>query len=133
MGIYRIYSRVFASRHSAQVRGLLLIDTLHESLLDRLGNPSRGFRLWLRGALSPLGLDRLWGWMFKGDTREDRVFGISAYQNGKLIKAKLQESLVATTYTQSEIKTARLILPRDLPLAVVSSGQMVKVRIFPIM
>lgn len=36
---------------------------------------------------------------------------------------------MATTYTQNEIKTARLILPRDLPLAVVSSGRQVKVRI----
>jgi len=65
--------------------------------------------------------------MFKGDTREDRIFGNVAYQNGKLIKAKLQEALVATTYTHSEIVTAKVILPRTVPLVVVSSGEKVKV------
>lgn len=106
---------------------MLLIDNLHEALLYRIGSPGRGFRLWLRGVISPLGLDRLWGWIFKGDSREDRIFGSAAYQNGKLIKAKLQESLVATTYTHNEIVTAKVILPRDVPLAVVSSGDRVKV------
>jgi len=125
-GVGGIYSRIFASRHAGSVRGLLLIDALHESLLYRIGSPGRGFRLWLRGVISPLGIDRLWGWMFKGDTREDRIFGSAAYQNGKLIKAKLQEALVATTYTYNEITTAKVILPRDVPLAVVSSGERVK-------
>ncbi|KAF8469640.1 hypothetical protein BDZ91DRAFT_655158 [Kalaharituber pfeilii] len=125
-GVGGIYSRIFASRHSAQIRGLLLIDTLHENLLHRIGNSSRGFKLWLLGVISPLGLDRLWGWMFKGDTREDRIFGSAANQNGKLLKAKLQENLVATTYTLKEITTARVILPRNIPIAVVSSGERVK-------
>lgn len=125
-GVGGIYSRIFASRHAAAVGGLLLIDTLHESLLYRIGSPGRGFRLWIRGVFSPLGIDRLWGWMFKGHTREDRIFGSATYQNGKLIKAKLQESLVATTYTHNEIVTAKVILPRDVPLAVVSSGERVK-------
>ena len=66
--------------------------------------------------------------MFKGHNREDRAFGKAAYQNGRFIKAKLQESLVATTYTANEINTARVILPRDVPLVVISSGGMVKVR-----
>lgn len=125
-GVGGIYSRIFASRHASSIQGMLLIDNLHEALLYRIGSPGRGFRLWLRGVISPLGLDRLWGWIFKGDSREDRIFGSAAYQNGKLIKAKLQESLVATTYTHNEIVTAKVILPRDVPLAVVSSGDRVK-------
>ncbi|RPB19846.1 hypothetical protein L211DRAFT_863492 [Terfezia boudieri ATCC MYA-4762] len=125
-GVGGIYSRIFASRHAAEVHGFLLIDTLHEALLYRIGSPGRGFKLWVRGVISPVGFDRLWGWMFKRDTREDRIFGSAAYQNGKLIKAKLQEALVATTYTNNEIKTAKVILPRDVPLAVVSSGERAK-------
>lgn len=65
--------------------------------------------------------------MFKRNTREDRIFGNAAYQNGKLIKARLQEALVATTYTHHEIITAKAILPKDVPLAVVSSGERAKV------
>lgn len=125
-GIGGIYSRIFASRHGMQVKGMLLIDNLHESLLEEVGSPTRGFKLWLRGVISPVGLDRLWGWMFRGHSSQDRVFGKAAWQNGRFIKAKLQESLVARTYTRNEIHTARVILSREVPLAVVSSGKMVK-------
>jgi pimeloyl-ACP methyl ester carboxylesterase len=125
-GIGGIYSRIFAGRHTVQIRGLLLIDNVHERDLEKIASPTRGFRLWLRGVISPIGPDRLWGWMFKGHSREDRIYGKAAYQNGKVIKAKLQENLVATTYTRNEINTAKVLLPKDVPLVVVSSGKMIK-------
>jgi pimeloyl-ACP methyl ester carboxylesterase len=117
-----LYSRIFASRHAHEVHGILLIDTLHEDDLQNVGRPGRGFMLWLRGVISPLGLDRLTGAVFKGRAREDRVFGQSTHQNGRYIKAKLQENLVAGPITSNEITTARHIQARKTQLVVVSSG-----------
>lgn len=121
-GVGSIYSRIFSSRHGGEVLGLLLIDPLHEDLLYQLASPHRGFLLWARGVISPLGLDRLAGALFKGRNREDRVYGRASYQNGKYIKAKLQESLVADSLTKNEVSSARAIQNQDTPLVIVSSG-----------
>lgn len=122
-GIGGVYSRIFASRQPSSIAGILLIDPLHEDLLHRVGSPSRGFLLWARGIISPLGYDRLAGAIFKRRTREDRVYGKSAYQGGKFIKAKLQENLVADSLTKNEVLQARVINKDDrTPLVVVSSG-----------
>ena len=121
-GIGSIYSRIFASRHIRDVQGLFLIDGLHEDLLYQVGAPGRGFILWARGILSPLGWDRLPGALFNGRTREDRVYGKTAYQNGKFIKNQLQENLVANSLTKNEVSQARNIQDRSTPLVVISSG-----------
>ena len=121
-GIGGIYSRIFASRHVRQVTGIMLIDALHEDLLHTVGQPGRGFILWARGIISPLGYDRLFGAIFKGRKPEDRVYGRSAYQGGKYIKAKLQENLVAESLTKNEVSQARNIQSPKTPLVVVSSG-----------
>lgn len=125
-GVGSIYSRVFAARRPAEVKGLLMIDPLHEELLYRLAKPAAGFTLWFRGVISPLGIERLPGALFKGRTREDRLYGRNAYQSGRFIKAKLQENLVADSLTKSDVNTARAIQSRDTPLVVVSSGVEVK-------
>lgn len=78
------------------------------------------------GVISPLGIERLLGAVFKGRTRQDRVYGRNAYQSGKFIKAQLQENLVAQSLTKSEIITARSIQTPDTPLVVISSGIEVK-------
>lgn len=122
-GIGSLYSRLFASRHLLEVSGIFLIDPLHEAYLGDVGSPGRGFKLWLRGIISPLGLDRLAGAMIRGRTREDRLIGRSAYQTGKFIKAKLQESLVAVTMTAAEVQSARHIQMGQTPVVVVSSGK----------
>ncbi|EAW08426.1 uncharacterized protein ACLA_031590 [Aspergillus clavatus NRRL 1] len=121
-GIGGIYSRIFSSRHLLETKGIFLIDAMHEDYLNQVGNSGRGFLLWLRGILSPLGLDRLAGAIFKGYTREDRVIGRSAYQTGKFLKAKLQENLVAESMTAAEVQTARHVQMPDTALMVVSSG-----------
>lgn len=121
-GIGGIYSRVFSSRHPKQIAGIFLIDTLHEDLLHNVASPGRGFLLWVRGVISPLGYDRLAGAIFKGRNREDRTYGRSAYQGGKYIKAKLQENLVADSLTKNEVLQARNIQQDKVPLVVVSSG-----------
>ncbi|KAF4978036.1 hypothetical protein FZEAL_5501 [Fusarium zealandicum] len=125
-GIGSIYSRVFSSRHGDHVKGLVLIDPFHEDLLDQVGSPSRGFLLWLRGVISPLGLDRLSGAVFRGRTSRDRVYGRSAQQGGKFIFAKLQESLVAGSFTRRDAQTSRQIQDKDTPLVVISSGEHIK-------
>lgn len=117
-----VYSRIFSSRHGRDVKGLLLIDPLHEDLLYRIGAPHRGFLLWAWGIISPLGLDRIPAAIFKGRSREDRVYGRSAYQSGKYIKAKLQESLVADSLTKNEVSSARNIQSEKTPLVLISSG-----------
>ncbi len=121
-GVGSIYSRIFASRHAAEVKGILLIDALHEDLLYRLGSPVRGLALWARGVISPLGIERLPGALFKGRTREDRIYGKSAYQSDRVLKAKLQESLTANGLTKTEIGAARTIQSKETRLAVISSG-----------
>ena len=121
-GIGGIYSRVFSARHPSAIAGIMLIDALHEDLLYKVGDPGSGFILWARGIISPLGLDRLAGALFKGRSREDRVYGKSSYQGGKFIKNKLQENLVADSLTKSEVRTARNIQQPNVPLVVVTSG-----------
>jgi pimeloyl-ACP methyl ester carboxylesterase len=121
-GYGSIVSRIFSSRHLKDVAGIMLVDALHEDLLNRIGAPGRGFVLWGRGIISPLGLQRLAGAIFKGRTRQDRVYGRNAYQSGKFIKAQLQENLVAESLTKNEIVQARNIQDKNTPLVVVSSG-----------
>jgi pimeloyl-ACP methyl ester carboxylesterase len=121
-GTGSIVSRIFSSRHMKQVTGILLVDPFHEDLLHRLSSPGRGFLLWAWGIISPLGTVRLAGALFKGRTRQDRVYGRNAYQSGKFIKAQLQENLIADSLTKSEVVSARNIQTADTPLAIVSSG-----------
>lgn len=121
-GVGSLYARIFSSRHGTEVRGFMMVDPLHEDLLDRLGAPDRGFRLWLRGIFTPLGLDRTPGALFRGRTKEDRVWGRASYQTGKSVFAKLQESLVADSLTRRDVASSRAIQLEDTPLVVVSSG-----------
>ena len=121
-GYGSIVSRIFSSRHVQQVAGIMMVDPLHEDLLYRVGSPTRGFMLWAYGVISPLGLQRLAGAIFKNRSREDRVYGKDAYQSGRFIKAQLQENIMAGALTKKEIRNARTIQTPDTPLVIVSSG-----------
>ncbi|ODQ55472.1 mitochondrial integral membrane protein [Saitoella complicata NRRL Y-17804] len=125
-GVGGLYSRIFASRHVPDIKGLLLIDTLHEDLLGRIASSRHGFMAFLRGLWSPLSIDRLFGWIFRGRSREDRIYGRSAWRDGKVQKALLQENLAAKTLTHNEIIAARAILPANVPISVVTSGRHIK-------
>jgi pimeloyl-ACP methyl ester carboxylesterase len=120
-GTGAVVSRIFSSRHLKQVVGIMLIDPMHEDLLHRIGSPGRGFLLWAWGIISPLGIDRTIGAIFKGRTRQDRVYGKDAYQSGKFIKAQLQENLVADSLTKNELTSARNIQSANTPLVIISS------------
>lgn len=121
-GYGSVVSRIFSSRHPRIITGMLLIDPLHEDLLYRLAQPGRGFLLWAYGVISPLGLERVFGALFAGRTREDRVYGKYAYQSGKFIKAQLQENLIADSLTKNEVVSARTIQPANVPYVLISSG-----------
>lgn len=121
-GYGSIVSRIFSARHVRNIAGILMVDPLHEDLLHRIGGASRGFVLWGWGVISPLGIQRNLGALFYGRTREDRVYGRSAYQGGKFIKAQLQENLVADSLTKNEVSSARTIQSPNVPLVIVSSG-----------
>ncbi|KAK3934478.1 hypothetical protein QBC46DRAFT_399669 [Diplogelasinospora grovesii] len=121
-GVGSLYARVFSSRHGKEVRAILMIDPLHEDLLDRIGSSGRGFLIWARGVLSPLGLDRISGALFRGRNSDDRTYGRAAYQSGKTIWAKLQESLVANSLTKRDVASSRTIQDKNTPVVVISSG-----------
>lgn len=125
-GIGSIYSRIFSARHGGEIKGLLLIDPLHDDDLGSVGSPGRGFLLWVRGIISPLGLDRIPGALFKGRNKEDRVWGKSAYQTGKYIFTKLQENLVADTLSIRDLASSTAIQNPDVPLSLVSSGEKIR-------
>ncbi|KAI0140993.1 hypothetical protein F4776DRAFT_661816 [Hypoxylon sp. NC0597] len=125
-GIGSIYSRIFSARHGGDIKGLLLIDPLHDDDLGSIGSSGRGFWLWIRGVISPLGLDRIPGALFKSRTREDRVWGQSAYQTGKYIWAKLQENLVAETLSKRDLASSTAIQNPDVPLSLISSGDHIR-------
>ncbi|KAI2629758.1 hypothetical protein GGR54DRAFT_635940 [Hypoxylon sp. NC1633] len=125
-GIGAIYSRILSARHGRDIKGILLIDPLHEDDLAVVGSPTRGFMLWLWGIISPLGFDRIPGALFQGRTKEDRVWGQSAYQGGKYIFSKLQENLVADTLTKRDLASSSAIQNPDVPLSLISSGEKMK-------
>ncbi|OTB08864.1 hypothetical protein M426DRAFT_316891 [Hypoxylon sp. CI-4A] len=125
-GIGSIYSRIFSARHGRDIKGLLFIDPLHEDDLGDVGSPGRGFKLWIRGIVSPLGLDRIPGALFNGRTKEDRVWGQSAYQTGKYLFTKLQENLVADTLSKRDLSSSTAIQNPDVPLNLISSGEHVR-------
>ena len=122
-GVGGLYSRVFAARHTSQVKGLLLVDTVPESLIPKTFTAGRTVVLLLRGIISPLGIDRLAGWIFKHRSRQDRVWGVSSWRSDRVIKSQFQESLVAGTITRNEVIAADAILPKNIPVVVVSSGK----------
>ncbi|GIZ43237.1 hypothetical protein CKM354_000646900 [Cercospora kikuchii] len=121
-GYGSIVSRIFSARNFREVVGIMLVDALHEDYLGELASPVSGFQIWGWGVISPLGLRRILGAIFGGQTRDDRVYGKSAYLGGKFIKAKLQENLVASSFSRQEISSARTIQAEDTPLVVISSG-----------
>ncbi|CAI4216770.1 unnamed protein product [Parascedosporium putredinis] len=57
-GVGGFYSRIFASQHGNEVKGLLLVDALHDDDLDRLASAHRGLLFWLWGILSRWGSTR---------------------------------------------------------------------------
>ncbi|KAK9475420.1 uncharacterized protein V1510DRAFT_409143 [Dipodascopsis tothii] len=126
-GVGGIYSRIFASRHAADVEGLVLVDTYQEEYFQQaIGRPARGFGYFLYGLVSPLGIQKQVGWIFMGRSSRDRLYGRAEHQESKYLRARLQEQTSARTFTRNEIAAARAILPDDKPIAVITAEDSVK-------
>lgn len=121
-GIGTLSARIFAARHAPNIHGLMLIDGLHEAYLSSLGSISRKLGLFVHSMLAPLGLNRLTGAIFRGQSREDRVYGHQADKSGKFLLAELQNALAAKSMTRGEITRARSTQERGMPLVVIASG-----------
>ena len=122
-GVGGLYSEIFASRHTNQVKGMLFVDAIPESLIPKIFTSGRTFKLLVRGIISPLGIDRLAGWIFKHRTREDRVWGKSSWRSDRVIRSQFQESLAAGAITRNEVIAAEATIPNSVPVVVVSSGK----------
>ena len=48
---------------------------------------------------------------------------MSSWRSDRVIKSQFQESLVAGTITRNEVIAADAIIPKNIPVAVVSSGK----------
>lgn len=138
-----LYSTVFASHNTAQVESILLVDSWHEDLLLKDPNsrakkdetslppgidsmsPLAGFKLWLRGIFSPLGLSAQGSWIFKHRGSKDRIYGRNMYTQGKYLRARLQEQISASILSYNEVVSAKSSLV-DIPISIVSSDYVIK-------
>lgn len=141
-----LFSRVFALRNRGQIHSLFLVDSWHEDLLKQFPfsgsnkkNESRkvfknilelmdtwqGFKVWLRGVISPLGLQRNIHWFFHPQrfSSKSRIFGRDMVYSPKYLRARLQEQVTASILSFNEVQNAAVQL---VPLAVISSDFMIK-------
>lgn len=141
-----LYSRVFALRNRGQIHSLFLVDSWHEDLLKHFPfsgsnkkNESRkvfkdilelmdswqGFKVWLRGIVSPLGIVRNLHWFFHPQrySSKSRVFGRDMIYSPKYLRARLQEQVTASILSFNEVQNANVQL---VPLAVILSDFMIK-------
>lgn len=141
-----LYSRVFALRNMGQMHSLLLVDSWHEDLLkhfpfsgankkneDRrifrreldLMDSWQGFKLWLRGLVSPLGIQRNFHWFLhpRKYLSKSRIFGRDMVYSSKYLRARLQEQITASILLYNEVHTADVL---KIPLSVVLSDYMIK-------
>lgn len=141
-----LYSRVFALRNRGQIHSLFLVDSWHEDLLKHFPfsgsnkkNESRkvfkdilelmdswqGFKVWLRGVVSPLGIVRNIHWFFHPQrySSKSRIFGRDMVYSPKYLRARLQDQLTASILSFNEVQNAAV---RLTPLAVISSDFMIK-------
>lgn len=141
-----LYSRMFASRVPGKVHSLLFVDSWHEDLLKispfsgsnrknesvhvfknilELMNVRTGFKLWLRGVVSPLGIRQNLHWLFhpRRYSSRSRIFGSDMYYSSQYIRARLQEQVTSLILSYSEVKGADI---HNLPVSVISSDFMIK-------
>lgn len=137
-----LYSRVFASRNIEQIESMLFVDVWQEDLLLRNPNTNsrkddplpeeiskmttkQGFKLWLSGFFSPLGLQLQKSWILNHGGSKQRVYGKFMKYQGKYIRARLQEQISASLLSYNEAINSRKSLV-NIPISVVSSDYMIK-------
>ncbi|CUM65546.1 uncharacterized protein PRCAT00003192001 [Priceomyces carsonii] len=139
-----LYSRMFASRNPGRIHSILLVDSWHEDLLRKrpfaghknegknvfknileLMDTATGFKLWLKGLVSPLGITTSIHWFFhpKRYSSNSRIFGRDMYHLSKYIRARLQEQITSSILSYNELKGADI---SNVPLGVISSDYVIK-------
>ncbi|KAL2314728.1 Hydrolase [Schizosaccharomyces pombe] len=125
-GIGGVYSNVFAARHLSEVKGIVFVDAGSVQTLKDSGRFLSRFLLFVRGWLSPLGINRIFGSIFMGKTRQDRVYGMYSWTSDRWVKSKIEESLTGPSFSRYELQSAQSVLPKDLPVSVISAGKSMK-------
>ncbi|OBA22272.1 hypothetical protein METBIDRAFT_39790 [Metschnikowia bicuspidata var. bicuspidata NRRL YB-4993] len=141
-----LYSKVFALRNAGQMHSMLLVDSWHEDLLTHwpFSGPNKknekrktfrdilelmdswqGFKVWVRGVVSPLGVVRSIHWFFhpKSYLSKSRIFGRDMVHSSKYLRARLQEQVTASVLSYNEVHTADV---GSIPLSVILSEFMIK-------
>ena len=141
-----LYSKVFALRNAGQMHSMLLVDSWHEDLLKHwpFSGPNKknekrktfrdildlmdswqGFKVWLRGVVSPLGFVRNIHWFFhpRSYLSKSRIFGTDMVRSPKYLRARLQEQITASILSYNEVHTADV---GSIPLSVILSQFMIK-------
>lgn len=141
-----LYSRVFTLRNRGQMHSLMLVDSWHEDLLKHfpfsgtnkknenrhvfknildLMDSWQGFKLWLRGVASPVGIVRNFHWFLhpRRYLSKSRIFGRDMVRSPKYLRARLQEQVTASVLSINEVKNADV---KTIPLTVVLSDFMIK-------
>jgi hypothetical protein len=76
--------------------------------------------------ISPLGIQKLVGWIFNHEGPKSRIFGDAQVYSGQWSKAKLQEQISARGLTKGDITASNALLPSKLPVAVASSAKSIR-------
>ncbi|CAN3372062.1 hypothetical protein DIURU_001399 [Diutina rugosa] len=141
-----LYSRMFASKKPEKIHSIMLVDAWSEDLLKHdpfSGSKHKkeprkifrhvlepmdtwtGFKLWLRGVVSPFGVipGLHWLWHPRRYSSKSRIFGKDMYYSSKYLRARLQEQVTSGVLSYNELKGADI---HGLPLAVISSDHMIK-------
>ena len=141
-----LYARMFASRNRAKIQSILFVDSWSPDLLKKwpfsgsgrknestkvfkkfleVMDNITGFKLWLRGFVSPLGVLPNLHWFLHPMrfSSKSRIFGRDMVYLSKYIRARCQEQLVSGILSYNEIMDADI---NDLNVGVISSDFMIK-------
>lgn len=125
-GIGSLYSRIYAARRKPQVKGLMLVDPLHEQLFYEQENILLGFKEFWRGVGAVFGLQKLHGLFTGAGSSTDRLIGDLEKAQSRTHKSLLQQQISASRQSRIDIEQSAGKLPKDLPLLLVSSANMCK-------
>ncbi|RLV89497.1 putative vacuolar membrane protein [Spathaspora sp. JA1] len=141
-----LYAELFASKNKAKIHSILFVDSWSKDLLRKwpfsgenkknedpkvfkgslqLMDNITGFRLWLRGFISPLGLITNIHWFFHPMkySSKSRIFGRDMIYQSKYLRTRCQEQLTSSILSYNEVVNINI---SDIPISVISSDYMIK-------
>ncbi|KAG7662498.1 uncharacterized protein J8A68_004029 [[Candida] subhashii] len=141
-----LYVRNFASRYKHKIHSILFVDSWHTDLLKKwpfsgghrknedlsvfkgsleVMDNLTGFKLWVRGFISPLGLVANIHWFFHPMkySSKSRIFGSDFIYQSRYIRARCQEQLLSGILSYNEVIKSDI---NGITVVVVSSDYMIK-------